>query len=173
MTFIENTMKNWRVEVTAGGKSLAEVQILRGIFQVGTLSPLLSVIAMMRLNHIGYLNKQPSYVHERHQIVYQKYERTGNPNIRSDDIQWRHRDRIRQRKMCHTINEKQKNTNDGRNSFTKSRKNQNARRKENLQILENCGSWHHQKIGGEIKKVKKNAPKERENYSQPSSIEEI
>ena len=38
--------------MTAGGKSLAEVKIQRGIFQGDAPSPLLFVIAMMSLNHI-------------------------------------------------------------------------------------------------------------------------
>ena len=49
---IENTMKNWRVELTAGGKSLAETKIQREIFQRDVLSPLQFIIAMMPLNHI-------------------------------------------------------------------------------------------------------------------------
>ena len=52
MNFIEKNMKNWRVELTAGGKSLAETKIQRGIFQGDALSPLLFKIAMMPLNHI-------------------------------------------------------------------------------------------------------------------------
>ena len=52
MEFIEKTTKNWSVELTAEGKSVAEMKILRGIFQGDTLSPLLFVIAMMPLNHI-------------------------------------------------------------------------------------------------------------------------
>ena len=50
--FIKKTMQTWRVELTAGGQSLAEVKILRVIFQEDALSPLLFVIAMMPLNHI-------------------------------------------------------------------------------------------------------------------------
>ena len=50
--FIENNMKNWRVELTAGGKGLAETKIQRGIFQGDELSPLLFIIAMMPLSHI-------------------------------------------------------------------------------------------------------------------------
>ena len=46
------TMKNWRVELTARGKSLAETKIQRGIFQGDALSPLLFIIAMMPLNDI-------------------------------------------------------------------------------------------------------------------------
>ena len=45
-------MKNWKVELTGGGKSLAEVKIQRGIFQGDMLSPLLFEITMVPLNHI-------------------------------------------------------------------------------------------------------------------------
>ena len=45
-------MKNWRVELTSGGKSLPETKIQRGIFQGYALSPPLFIIAMMPLNHI-------------------------------------------------------------------------------------------------------------------------
>ena len=49
MKFIEETMKNWREELTAGSKSLAEVKIQRGIFQGDVLSSLLFVIVIMPL----------------------------------------------------------------------------------------------------------------------------
>ena len=45
-------MKNWRVELTAGRRSLAEAKIQRGIFQGDAQSPLLFMIAIMTLNHI-------------------------------------------------------------------------------------------------------------------------
>ena len=45
-------MKNWRVELRGGGKSLVETKIQRGIFQRDALSPLRFTIAMMPLNHI-------------------------------------------------------------------------------------------------------------------------
>ena len=35
-------MKNWKVELTAEGKSLLEIHIKRGIFQGDALSPLLA-----------------------------------------------------------------------------------------------------------------------------------
>ena len=52
MKFINNTMENWKVELTARRKTLAVVKIQRGIFQGDTISPFQFEIAMMPLNHI-------------------------------------------------------------------------------------------------------------------------
>ena len=52
INFIKKTMKAWRVELTAGGRSWAATKMQRGIFQVDVLSPLLFIIAMMLLNHL-------------------------------------------------------------------------------------------------------------------------
>ena len=49
---IEQTKKTWRVELTAGGRSIAETKIQKCIFQGDALSPFLFIIAMMPLNHI-------------------------------------------------------------------------------------------------------------------------
>ena len=51
INFIGKTMKNWSVELRAGGKSLTETKIQRRIFQGDALSTLLFIIAMMPLNH--------------------------------------------------------------------------------------------------------------------------
>ena len=48
INFIEKTMQTWRMELTAGERSLAEMKIHGGIFQGDTVSPLL----FMPLNHI-------------------------------------------------------------------------------------------------------------------------
>ena len=45
-------METWRMELTAGEKSVAELKIQRGIFQEDAQSPLLFVIAIMPLTHI-------------------------------------------------------------------------------------------------------------------------
>ena len=52
INFIKKTMKTWRVELTAWGRSLAETKIQRGIFQGDALSPLLFITAMIPLDHI-------------------------------------------------------------------------------------------------------------------------
>ena len=52
INFIEQTMQTWRVELTAGGRSISETKIQRRIFQRDALSPLLFIIAMMLLKHI-------------------------------------------------------------------------------------------------------------------------
>ena len=52
INFIEKTMQTWRVELTAGVRSLAETKIQRGIFQVYALSSLLFIRAVMPLNYI-------------------------------------------------------------------------------------------------------------------------
>ena len=52
MNFVEKTMQTWRVELTAGGKSLPETKIQRGIFPEDAQSPLRFIIAMRPLNHI-------------------------------------------------------------------------------------------------------------------------
>ena len=46
------TMPNWRVELTAIGKSLSEGKTQRRIFLGDAVSPLLFVIVMMPLNHM-------------------------------------------------------------------------------------------------------------------------
>ena len=95
INFLEKTMKTWRVELTAGGRSLAEAKIQRGIFQGDALSPLQFIIVMMPLNHIlrkctaGYkLTKSPENTNH---LMYmgdikrfaKKWKRTGNFNTRS------------------------------------------------------------------------------------------
>ena len=52
INFTEKTLKTCRVELTAGGRKLAEVKIQRGIFQRDALSPLLFIIDMIPLNNI-------------------------------------------------------------------------------------------------------------------------
>ena len=52
INFLEKTMKTWKVELTAGGRSLVKAMVQRGIFLGDALSPSLLVIVMMPLNHI-------------------------------------------------------------------------------------------------------------------------
>ena len=52
INYIEKAIKTWKVELTAGGRSLAEAKLQRGIFQGYVLSELLIIIVMMPLNNI-------------------------------------------------------------------------------------------------------------------------
>ena len=112
-------------------KSLTGVKIKRGIFQGDALSSLLSVIAMMPLNHIlrkckgGY---KPHNSHEKgkHLIydirLFAKNEKELEifiqvVRIYSEDIGME----FGIEKMRHVHNEKEKTIYDGRNRSTKSR----------------------------------------------------
>ena len=78
-------MKNWRVELIAGGKSWAETKIQRGIFQGDALSPRLFIIAMMPLNHThrkcttGYKLSRSQKMYMDDKTICKKWKRTGNP----------------------------------------------------------------------------------------------
>ena len=76
-------------------------------------------------------------VHGRYQTVYQKLKRIPNPDTDSENMQSGHTDGIWHKKMCHVNNEKRKTSHEVRK---KQEKKQNARKKGNLQILENIGS---------------------------------
>ena len=165
-------MQTWRVELTTGEQSLAEVKIQRGLFQGYTVSPLLFVIAMIPPNHIlrkctaGYkVSKlQEKINHWRHQTFCPKRKRIENPNTNCSNVQSIYWNGIWHRKMHHASNEKWQTTNNGRSRTTKSGSHQNAQRNGNLQILGDIGNWHHQTIGNE-NKLKKSISEEPENYS--------
>ena len=82
--------------------------------------------------HKSLEKNQTPNVRWRHQTASQKWKRIENPNLGSEDIQSKYRDKIFHRKTCHANNGRQKTTNDERNRNTKSRKNQNTWRKGNL-----------------------------------------
>ena len=133
-TFIEKTMKTWRVELTAGGRSLAEIKIQRGISQGDVLSPLLFKIATIPLNHIlrkckaGYwlskLQEQINHLMYMNGIKLfaknEKYLETLSQAVR---IQSGHRNGIWHWNMCHVSHEKWQTTSDWRNGTTKSGQN--------------------------------------------------
>ena len=101
---------------------------------------------------------------EWHQAVCKKCKRVEDSNTNIKNIQSGHRNGILHWKICLANNEKWIGTNKGRNRTIKSRKNHNACRKENLQVLGNIGSGHHQ-ISGNERKNKAN--------KKPSSIARI
>ena len=50
--FLNNTMPNWKTILTSSGTRLAEVNVRRGIFQGGSLSSLLSIVAMIPMTRV-------------------------------------------------------------------------------------------------------------------------
>ena len=116
-------MKTWKVELTAGGKRLAEAKVQRGIFQGDALLPLLFIIEMIPLNHAlrkcsaGVVKDQSPDEHG-YQTVCKKLKRIGNSNKHCENIQSGHRDGIWHRKMRHARNEKRQT-----NGTTKLRQN--------------------------------------------------
>ena len=95
---IKETMKNWRVELTAVRKSLAEVKIQRGIFQGDTPSPLIFVIAMMPLNCIPRKCAGSYKLHKSHEkinyLMYLDDIKLFAKNEKELDIQVGYRNRI-------------------------------------------------------------------------------
>ena len=126
INLFNKTMKNWKVELTARGRSLADAKAQKSIFQREALSPLLFIIAMMPLNHIlrkctaAYkLSKSQEKLNHLMYMddikLFVKIEKsTGNSNTRSENIESEDRDGIWHRKMCHVSIEKRQTTPDGR-----------------------------------------------------------
>ena len=50
--FLKNTMPNWKTILTSSGTRLAEVNIIRGIFQGDSLSPLPCIVAMIPMTRV-------------------------------------------------------------------------------------------------------------------------
>ena len=132
--FIKKTLKTWRMELTAGEKSLVETKIQRGIFQGDALSPLLFVIVMMPLNLIlrkitaGYkLSKLQEKINH---LMYMDDIKLFAKNEKESET-LKHAVRIYNQnigmefgieKCNHANNEKQEMTHDGWNGTTQSKK---------------------------------------------------
>ena len=163
-------MKNLRVELTVGGKSLTEVKYQRGIFQEDAASPLLFVIVVMPLNYIleewigGYklhklqkkMNRQ-MYTDDIKLFDKNFKKSIRNPYTGNEDMLWQYKNGIWQRKMWHADYEKRETTHDSRNRTTKSRKNQDFN-KENKKTNDNAKGltsqrWHRQTIC--VKKIRR------------------
>ena len=65
-TLLENTMSNWKTELTCNSQTLCSVDIKRGIFQGDSLSPLLFIMAMIPLS---FLLKRERYGYKMNNSV--------------------------------------------------------------------------------------------------------
>ena len=116
INFITETMKNWRVELIAEGKTLTSVEIISG----DALSPLLFVKSMVPSNNIlwkctggnNFTTSQETIYHLRYmddiKLFAKKWKRIGDSYTNNMNIQLGHRNRIRHWKMCHINYEKRK-----------------------------------------------------------------
>jgi len=52
INFIQKSMDQWKLSLTASGEHLGDVEVKRGIFQGDSLSPLLFVLSMFPLSLI-------------------------------------------------------------------------------------------------------------------------
>ena len=134
INFIVKTMKIWKGELTAGGRSLIEAMVQRVIFQGEALSPLLFIIAMMPLNRIlkkctnGYkLSRSQEKINHLMYMddikLFAIDEKDLEPLIQPcENIQSGHWVEF-SIKECHASSEKRQTMPDGRNGTTKSRQN--------------------------------------------------
>ena len=176
VNFIEQTIKTRRVELTAGGRSIAETKIQRGIFQGDALSPLLFIIAMMPLNHTlrkcaaGYkLSRSQEKINHLMYMndikLFTKNEKELENLIHTVRIyRSGHGNGIWHRKMYHTRHEKWQATYDWRNG-TK------LERSKKMKPTNTWGSWR--LISSDKCKWKRRSEKnisgEWENYSWQNS----
>ena len=164
---IKKTMQTWRVELTAGGQSLAKVKIERGIFKRDALSPLLFVIAMMPLNFIlrkctaGYkLSKSQEKINH---LMYM------------DDIKLFGKNKKELETLIKTVRIYSQDIgmefgiekctmlvmNSGKQHMVKGVELPNQvvirtlKEKETYKYLRDIGSWHHQTTGNERKNLKR------------------
>ena len=130
INFIDNTMKTRRVELTAGGRNIAEAKAQKSILQGDALSPLLFLITMIPLNFIlrkctaGYkLSKSQEKINLLMQVedikLFAKNEKELETNTRSENIHSGHWDGIWGRKIYNVSNEKRQTTPDERNGTAK------------------------------------------------------
>ena len=161
--------------MTAGRKSLAEMKTQRGMFQGDVLSPLLFHVIQPHTQEIQTYEiagkDQSSNIHDDIKLFVKKEKeletviqavRIYSLNMGKEfGIEKCAKQTIKSGKLRNEWNYRIK------------KKNQNAQRKGNLQILGNIESGHHQTRGTErktFKKSKKSVSGERKNYSKPNYI---
>ena len=90
INFIAKIMKIYKMEMTAGGRSLSEAKVKKGIFQGDSLSPLQFMIAMMPQPDANFVHRRKGSIPSCTRTVsncVQEWKRTGNSNTCSQTIQ--------------------------------------------------------------------------------------
>ena len=130
-------MKNWKVELTAGVKTLAEMKIQRSIFPGDAHSPFLFLAAMMALNKM-FRKYTRSSIFTKSPVISVTFCTLTTSSWPKMKKNWRLLQKIRiysqdiGMKFGFEKCAKWKKTNNGRNRPVKSGKNQNAGRKVKL-----------------------------------------
>ena len=131
INFVTEAIKNWKVELTARGKTLTVLSIQGGILQGDALSPLLFVTAIMPLNYaLRKCNRDYQFTKLPENINHLMYmddikrsakkEKELETDTNHITIQPGYRNGVWHRKMYHAHNEKWKNANNRRNRNAKS-----------------------------------------------------
>ena len=174
--FIEKIMQTWRVELTTVRQSLAEVKMQRVIFQKDV--PLLLVIAMMPLNYIlrkctvGYkFSKSQEKINHLMYMddikPFAKNEKELEIIIQTVRIYSQDLGKEFGIEKCVMLIMKsgKRHLMEGVELLNQVVIRMVRKKKGNLKLLEDIGSWHHQTTGNERKKNFLSFSVESENYS--------
>ena len=141
--FITQAMKNWKLELTAGGKLSLSENPER--YLLGRCTFTISICNSDNTTHLENAPRATNLLKGKKRLTtkctwmtwscLQKINKESETNISNKNMQSEYRNRIWHWKRNHVNNEKWKKIDYGRNNTAKSRKSQNARRKGRLQVL--------------------------------------
>ena len=147
------------VKIQPGGlKETLKINSINHIIRKCTASDKLSE-SQENINNLMYMDDI--------KLFAKSEKRIENPYKNCENIQSWYKNGIWHRKMRHATIETWQTVQDGKGRTIKSISDQNARRKENLQIFGDIGSWHNQEV--EIKEKFKKEYKKKKNKKQKAN----